>query len=126
MADATVEPADPEWEEGQEHIPSPPQERKPLPLLPKQIRPIPSLQRNALALISLFKEETPGNVLLQASQVSTIMYGFVDASGSGFGRSTITLRNAADNRILYTFYCREKNRFNWTRYVSFYKEGVSQ
>jgi hypothetical protein len=32
------------------------------------------------------------------------------------------LRNAADNRILNTFYGGEKNRFNWTRYVSVHKE----
>jgi uncharacterized membrane protein YgcG len=32
------------------------------------------------------------------------------------------LRNAADNKILNTFYGGEKNRFNWTRYVSVHKE----
>jgi hypothetical protein len=38
----------------------------------------------------------------------------------------VTLRmkpwNAADNKILNTFYGGEKNRFNWTRYVSVHKE----
>jgi hypothetical protein len=76
-----------------------------------------------LALISLFKEETSGNVLLQVPQVYTITYGFVDTSGSGFEKSNVMLRNVADNtKILCTFYCREKNRFNWIRYVSFHKE----
>jgi hypothetical protein len=32
------------------------------------------------------------------------------------------IKNAADNRILNTFYKGEKNRFNWTRYVSVHKE----
>jgi hypothetical protein len=32
------------------------------------------------------------------------------------------LRNTADNCILNTFYQGEKNRFNWTRYVSVHKE----
>jgi hypothetical protein len=32
------------------------------------------------------------------------------------------LRNTADNKILNTFYGGEKNRFNWTRYVSVHKE----
>jgi hypothetical protein len=31
-------------------------------------------------------------------------------------------QNAADNRFLNTFYGREKNRFNWTRYFLFHKE----
>jgi hypothetical protein len=32
------------------------------------------------------------------------------------------LRNAADNKILNTFYGGKKNRFNWTRYVPAHKE----
>jgi hypothetical protein len=32
------------------------------------------------------------------------------------------LRNAADNTILNTFYGGEKNRFNWTRYVTVHKQ----
>jgi hypothetical protein len=67
MAEPVKEPADQEWEEQQEHILPTPHERKPLPPLPKKIKPVQTLQRDALALISLFKEETPGNVLLQAS-----------------------------------------------------------
>ena len=34
------------------------------------------------------------------------------------------LRNAADNRILTTFYGGEKNRFNWTRYVAVHKRSA--
>jgi hypothetical protein len=33
-----------------------------------------------------------------------------------------SLRNAADNKLITTFYGGEKNRFNWTRYVSVHKE----
>jgi hypothetical protein len=32
------------------------------------------------------------------------------------------LRNAADKKIINTFYGGEKNRFNWTRYILVHKE----
>jgi hypothetical protein len=58
--------------------------KKTLPTPPKQIKPVTRLKSDILALTLLFDMEKPGQVLLGASQVYTILYGFEDASGSGF------------------------------------------
>jgi hypothetical protein len=41
------------------------------------------------ALESLLEAETPAEVVLRASGVFTILYGFVDASGKGFGSTVL-------------------------------------
>jgi hypothetical protein len=41
------------------------------------------------ALDALFNEDTPTEVLLRAAQVYSILYGFADASGTGFGRTIL-------------------------------------
>jgi hypothetical protein len=46
----------------------------------------------------LFEAELPGQVLIRAARVYTILYGFADASGSGFG-STIMLDGGIRYRI---------------------------
>jgi hypothetical protein len=98
MMDATLEPSNPEWDQDQEKVPPPPRERKPPPPPPKQTGPVARLARYVKAMASLFVRETPGQVLLRASQVYTIIYGFANASGSGFG-STVMLKGEIRYRI---------------------------
>ena len=50
------------------------------------------------ALSALFSEDTPTEVLLRASRVYSILYGFADASGTGFG-STILGEDGISYRI---------------------------
>jgi hypothetical protein len=50
------------------------------------------------ALEELFDLEMPSQVLLRASRVYTILYGFANASGLGFG-STIMLEGGIKYRI---------------------------
>jgi hypothetical protein len=98
MTGAVEEPPDPDWEDQPEHITSLPHERKPLPPPPKTIKPVPTLPRDVLALISLFEKKVPGNMLLRASQVCTIMCVFAAASGSGCG-STVMLKGGIRYQI---------------------------
>lgn len=66
------------------------QEQKPPPPPHKTIAVVPRLVNDVQALGQLFESKEPTQVLLQASRVYTILYGFADASGSGFG-STVML-----------------------------------
>jgi hypothetical protein len=77
MGEAVREPAPHEaWS-----LPVPPEIPKP----PKVVKPVQRLEGDLFALRSLFAMEKPTQTLLRASRVYTILYGFADASGSGFG-----------------------------------------
>ena len=65
---------------------------------PKRIAPVQRLQADTEALTSLFALEKPGQVLLRTRRVYTILYGFADISGSGFG-STIMLDDGIKYQI---------------------------
>jgi hypothetical protein len=41
------------------------------------------------ALCALFNEDTPTKVLLRTAKVYSILYGFADASGTGFGSAIL-------------------------------------
>jgi hypothetical protein len=56
-----------------------------VPVPPKKIRPVLRLEVDTRALATLFSKLTPAQTLIRASRVYTILYGFADASGSGFG-----------------------------------------
>jgi hypothetical protein len=56
------------------------------------------LKDDRRALGVLFEAELPGQVLIRAARVYTILYGFADASGSGFC-STIMLNGGIRYRI---------------------------
>jgi hypothetical protein len=99
MSRASAEPCDPgAGDEEGDSKPPPANERKPLPPPPKKIAPVPRLPRDMRALEKLFDLEEPTQVLLRASRIYTILYGFADASGSGFG-STIMLEGGIKYRI---------------------------
>jgi hypothetical protein len=55
---------------------------------PKLVLPVKRLKFNIDALCALFDHDTPTEVLLRAARVYSVLYGFADASGTGFG-STI-------------------------------------
>jgi hypothetical protein len=82
MAVAPLEPTNLELVEGKDYMP---RERKLLPTPPQRIVPVPMLKVDLLALATLFNVEMPGQILLGASQVYTILYGYVNVSGSDFG-----------------------------------------
>jgi hypothetical protein len=65
---------------------------------PKQVVPVKRLKFDIDALCALFNEDTPTEVLLRAPKVYSILYGFADASGTGFG-STILGEDGITYRI---------------------------
>jgi hypothetical protein len=65
---------------------------------PTHAHAVPRLKSDMEALEALFSEDTPTEVLLRASRVYSILYGFADASGTGFG-STILGEDGIAYRI---------------------------
>jgi hypothetical protein len=98
LSRASAEPKKPRIKEGEEWTPPLPVEWKPLPPPPKLIAAAPRLQKDVEAMARIFAQELPAQVLLRASRVYTLLYGFADASGSGFG-STIMLEGGIRYRI---------------------------
>ncbi len=98
MERAAAEPIELEPREGKYFVPLDPRLKKPLPRPPKKItaapRPIPDVR----ALGKLFDSTGPTPVLPRAPKVYTVLYGFADASGSGFG-STILRKGGIQYRI---------------------------
>jgi hypothetical protein len=95
---ASEEPVDYEMEDEDVYTPPPPNIYKPPPPPPKSIAAVPRLQKDVESMQRLFEQDIPAQVLLRASRVYTIIYGFADASGSGFG-STIMLNGEIEYRI---------------------------
>jgi hypothetical protein len=98
MTQAALEPTEPEPWEGQACRPTPPPKLLPAP--PKLIMAIPRLIENVKALGILFDTELPSQDLLRSgsAQVYTILYGFADASGSGF-ESTVLVEGGIRYQI---------------------------
>ena len=65
---------------------------------PTSVKPVARLSCDLEALAALFDEDTPSEVLLRAARVYSILYGFADASGTGFG-STILGEDGIAYRI---------------------------
>jgi hypothetical protein len=97
FARASVEPRKPMLSEDGTYSPPAAREYHPPPPPPKLVAAVPRLQKDVeQALTTLFAQKLPAQVLLRAQRVYTILYGFADALGSGFG-STLLL----DGRIKY-------------------------
>jgi hypothetical protein len=62
---------------------------KPLPKPPLTVAPVERLEDDVKALTVLFSKDEPTQKLIRASRVYTILYGFADASGSGFGSTVL-------------------------------------
>jgi hypothetical protein len=69
------------------------------PLKPPQlIAPVERLEDDIRAMTQLFGQKEPTQRLIRSSRVYTILYGFADASGSGFG-STVLGKDGIRYRI---------------------------
>jgi hypothetical protein len=98
MSRSIVEPVSSQPKDGEPFSQPRALDQKILPPPPTQIKGAARLKGDTLALKTLFRAEIPAQVLIRASRVYTILYGFADASGSGFG-STIMLNGAVKYRI---------------------------
>jgi hypothetical protein len=74
------------------------QDGKPMPQPPKEVLAVPQLRFDLEALETLLEANTPAEVVLRASRIFTILYGFADASGKGFG-STVLGKDGIRYRI---------------------------
>jgi hypothetical protein len=59
----------------------------PLPSTPDRVDPAPQLQLDLCSLETLFAPHTPPTRFLHPTTITMAVYGFVDASGTGFGSS---------------------------------------
>jgi hypothetical protein len=57
---------------------------------PKRIKPVPLLGANLRALRDLMSSDEPPKVTVRTLRVYQVMYGFGDASGSGFGSTMLS------------------------------------
>jgi hypothetical protein len=66
---------------------------------PASVRAAPRLPQDLASLQQLFSNPIPPSRCIRASQVTTCLYGFVDASGSGFGSSF----QLSDGAVMYRY-----------------------
>ena len=69
-----------------------------IPEPPKLVKPVDRFSWDLEALTRMFSADTPTRVLLRAARVYSILYGFADASGTGFG-STVLGSDGIEYRI---------------------------
>lgn len=62
------------------------------PKAPQEVQAVPRLERDLLSLVELTREELPAERIVRAKTVVHIVYGFADASGTGFGSTTVKLK----------------------------------
>jgi hypothetical protein len=65
---------------------------------PDKIKGVPRFFQDLSALQEILSSETPPEVNIQARLIITILYGFADASGKGFG-STVLGKEGTRYRI---------------------------
>ena len=65
---------------------------------PLLVTPVPMFQQCLGLLSKHFKEELPYIVTVRSTTYQVVVYGFVDASGSGFG-STMLVKGNIEYRI---------------------------
>jgi hypothetical protein len=65
---------------------------------PGSVSPVPRLLQDLNFLTQFFERETPPKVLVRSVKLFMLIYGFGDASGTGFG-STFTAPNGISYRI---------------------------
>jgi hypothetical protein len=64
---------------------------------PSYVTPVPELHRDIMALQTLFQQDLPPKRLIRPSHTAIAVYGFGDASGTGFG-STLMIGNIVHYR----------------------------
>lgn len=62
------------------------------PKAPKEVKPVPRLEHDLLCLTALTEGDLPAERVVRAKTFIHIIYGFGDASGTGFGSSAVRLK----------------------------------
>jgi hypothetical protein len=75
---------------------------------PAYLKPVPRLQSDLHALLTLFSGKSPIMVPIRPVRIESLVYGFGDASGKGFGSSAERVNEpSAGIRIRRGFWCTE-------------------
>ena len=82
---------------------------------PKWIKPVPRFYQCLEVLVKIFHQPLPPVVTVRSTSVVMVVYGFVDASGSGFGSTTLVKGNI--NYRIGTWSSEEdQNSSNWREF----------
>ena len=82
---------------------------------PKYISLVPRFHQCLKVLVRIFEANLPTIVMLISSIFLVVMYGFVDASGSGFG-STLLVKGQVQYRVGTWSSEEDVNSLNWREY----------
>ena len=82
---------------------------------PSMVTPVPRFHKCLKVLATFFQVELPPIIKVMSSTCTVIMYGFVDASGSGFG-STLLRHGNIEYRIGTWSSKEENNSSNWREF----------
>ena len=82
---------------------------------PLWVVPVPRFFRCLEVLTKIFDEELPPIVTVRSTSCQVIVYGFVDASGSGFG-STLLVKGKVKYRIGTWSSSEDSNSSNWREF----------
>ena len=82
---------------------------------PKAVVPVPRFHQCLDVRDKIFSESTPPIVSVRTTSCMVLVYGFVDASGSGFG-STLLVRGKVKYRIGTWSSEEDKNSSNWREF----------
>ena len=79
------------------------------------VAPIPRFYQCLKALLVLIASDTPPVIIVRTATTIVIIYGFVDASGSGFG-STLLVKGKIRYRIGTWSSTEDSNSSNWREF----------
>ena len=79
------------------------------------VLPVPRFHQCLTALLALMESDTPPIIIVRTTTTTVVIYGFVDASGSGFG-STLLLKGGIHYRIGTWSSGEDENSSNWREF----------
>ena len=88
--------------------------------IPESVAPLPMMKSDFSVLLKLFESSSPPKVTVRCSKIFYVLYGFADASGSGFGSSMLT-KDGISLRIGTWGKDDEENSSNWREFENVVK-----
>ena len=82
---------------------------------PEWVKPVPRFKHCLEVLLKMFDQPLPPIVTVRSTKVILVVYGFIDASGSGFG-STVLVKGDIKYRIGTWSSMEDQNSSNWREF----------
>lgn len=89
--------------------------------IPEWVIPVPRFKDCLLVLHKMFKLELPPVIIVRSTNILCVIYGFVDASGSGFG-TTLLVDGKINYKIGTWSSSEDKNSSNWREFENLVDE----